>query len=113
MDAIKNSPKSDSDISSVFELVVITGDSPPSRDSVAVQGVFVEGAHWESNKLEEMNQPQQYSKLPTVLLKPIYASKAAPLNGHFNCPLYRTTAKGDSNFVVSIKLPSDSNERHW
>jgi len=108
--AMKHAPKGEFDSLDQFEMNVIHGESPRDEESIAVSGLLMEGARWDLsfNKLEEMNQQQQYSKLPTVLLKP-----ARSKNPGIFCPLYRSTSKGDSNFVVYVKMQSDIPERHW
>ena len=37
----------------------------------------------------------------------------ASAEGAYDCPLYKTTARGGSNFVCDVRLPSEAGEAHW
>ena len=93
-----------------------------AEDGVYTDGLYVEGARINETtlKLDESKPKVLFSPMCYVLLKPAENDKISEYP-HYNCPVYRTTArKGtlsttghSTNFVMFMRLPSDQPSSHW
>jgi dynein heavy chain len=88
-----------------------------------VTGLFLEGAQWsvKDGVLQESDPGQLFSRMPAIWLKPM-ETKAMPTGRlEYDCPVYKTSARAgqlsttghSTNFVLSIKLRSVSEAKHW
>lgn len=92
------------------------------EDGAYVDGMFLEGARWDSEKMQlaESLPKVLYSPAPVMWLKPVELSKRKEFP-HYSCPVYRTaerrgvlaTTGHSSNFVMEVKMPTDVAQDHW
>ena len=85
-----------------------------------IQGLYLEGARWDSHKqsLAESLPRVLFDTLPVIWLKA--GDKKADEAG-YDCPVYRTSARRgvlsttghSTNYVVSIKIPTDVPAEVW
>jgi dynein heavy chain len=91
-----------------------------------VYGLYLEGAAWHSRRqvLTEAQPKQLFVEMNVLWLNPTDApSVAASTVGAYDCPMYKTTARGvksgaaagqsASNFVCYVSLPSEASASHW
>ena len=96
-----------------FSVLPVGESAPP--DTVAVHGLWLEGARWDdtSKQLEESEARRRYSALPSVLVQPCRGAGAGAGQG-YRCPVYVTQARSgemdtvghSTNFICYINLPS-------
>merc|ERR1711998_250976 len=104
-----------------FEFLAGTPHSKPD-DGVYTHGLFVEGARMDTTELQlaESKPKVLFSPMCVVLLKPSVTAQLSEYQ-HYNCPVYRTTArKGvlsttghSTNFVMFMRIPTDRDQSHW
>jgi dynein heavy chain len=108
-----------------FEVMKDVPKEPP-QDGCYVHGLYLEGARWDP-KLEQLADqlPKRlFDELPVIWFKPV---KVEPGKHHesaepgYICPVYKTserkgtlsTTGHSTNYVLSIKLPTDQDEKYW
>jgi len=94
----------------------------PAPDGCYIQGLFLEGARWDSEKgvLAESHPKDLYTQMDVIWLKPV-PNRVQPVKGVYRCPVYKTlkragtlsTTGHSTNFVVTIDLPSAHDQKHW
>eukprot|EP00741_Cyanophora_paradoxa_P002212 tig00000555_g2144.t1 len=111
-----------------FDFEVMAGSptgaqiTAPPEDGVFVRGLYMDGARWDAPRkvIGEQLPKALYAPMPVMWLKPAELSKM-PQWPHYACPLYKTSARRgvlsttghSTNFVMTVKLPSDMPEKHW
>ncbi|KAG7377648.1 hypothetical protein PHYPSEUDO_011184 [Phytophthora pseudosyringae] len=105
----------------------------PAEDGAYVDGLFLEGACWDSgtHTLAESNPRELYVPLPVLHLLPKARDQIEPIEdtdpkgtAHvYLCPVYKTskrqgtlsTTGHSTNFVMSVRLPMSAQHRqkHW
>ena len=96
-----------------FSFSVLSVGESATPDTVAVHGLWLEGARWDdsSKQLEESEARRRYSALPSVLVQPC---RGAAAGRGYRCPVYVTQARSgemdtvghSTNFICYINLPS-------
>ncbi|XP_052808511.1 dynein axonemal heavy chain 1-like isoform X3 [Mya arenaria] len=91
-------------------------------DGCYIMGLFVEGARWDHvhHSLTESRPKELYTDLPILWLKP-EANRKMPDSGIYDCPCYKTLTRAgtlsttghSTNFVFSVELPTDKEQKHW
>lgn len=94
----------------------------PPDDGCYIKGLFLEGARWnsETSMLDECKPKELYSVMPIIWLRPV-ETKDLIHQECYDCPVYKTLTRAgtlsttghSTNFVLSIKLPTDKEVRHW
>ena len=95
-----------------------------ASDGVYVQGLFMEGARWDSaaQSIAESEPKVLYTQMPAIWLKVAESSALGSTDtGFYICPLYRTakrmgtlsTTGHSTNFVMGMTLPSNKPSEHW
>jgi dynein heavy chain len=100
----------------------ITKKSPKPADGVYVSGLYFEGARfdYDTMQLGESLPKVLFSPAPVIWLKPGLREEL-PEYPHYRCPVYReasrrgvlATTGHSSNFVMSMKVPTDTDPSHW
>lgn len=95
--------------------------SPPP-DGAYISGLFLEGARWDptTNALADSHPKKLYEEMPIIWLKPT-SNRQKPKGGFYECPMYKTLSRAgtlsttghSTNFVLSIEIPSDKEQKHW
>jgi len=98
-----------------------TMDSSP-EDGVYVNGVFLDGCRWSREKgtLAESQPKVLFDAVPVIQVTPIKISDVSE-GLVYECPLYKTserkgtlsTTGHSTNFVLTIKLPTEKPPAHW
>ena len=95
------------------------------RDGAYIRGLFIEGARWDkdTNTLGESIPKILFAEAPVIWLKPQpYDDDVDPRKDpRYLCPVYKTSARRgqlsttghSTNYVLSIRLPSDKPSAHW
>ncbi|XP_046394196.1 dynein axonemal heavy chain 1-like [Ischnura elegans] len=102
----------------------ILDEKPKKRpsDGCTVYGMFLEGARWSAKDhlLQESHPKELYTDMPVVWLLP-EANREPPASGVYTCPVYKTLTRAgtlsttghSTNYVVTIEIPTDKDNRHW
>ncbi|KAK3096562.1 hypothetical protein FSP39_001310 [Pinctada imbricata] len=87
-----------------------------------IRGLFLEGARWDSTKhmLAESRPKELYTDVPVIWLVPV-ANRKPSVSGIYDCPVYKTLTRAgtlsttghSTNFVFSVELPTDKEQKHW
>ncbi|KAI9347975.1 dynein heavy chain and region D6 of dynein motor-domain-containing protein [Zopfochytrium polystomum] len=87
-----------------------------------INGIFLEGARWDigQNSIAESLPRALYDTLPVIWLKPTEVSKVR-IENTYDCPVYKTSARRgtlsttghSTNFVISMRIPTNVPEEHW
>ncbi|KAI8807084.1 dynein heavy chain and region D6 of dynein motor-domain-containing protein [Cladochytrium replicatum] len=99
----------------------------PPEDGVYVNGLFLEGARWSKEKhaIAESFTKILYDQMPVLWFKPSTSGDILVKNATrgilYTCPVYKTSARRgilsttghSTNYVITLKLPSDKPEKHW
>jgi len=104
-----------------FEFYALEPSEAPD-DGVYTSGLFVEGARMDTETmlLQEAMPKVLYAPMCVVLLKPAPQDQLTEYQ-HYQCPIYRTTARRgvlattghSSNFVMFLRVPTDQPQAHW
>jgi len=87
----------------------------PPKEGAYVQGMFLEGAHWDTGRgcLAEPNPMELVAPMPVVHFKPVENKKKAP-KGSYTCPCYmypvRTGTRERPSFVVAIEVKAGQHD---
>ncbi|PRP75973.1 hypothetical protein PROFUN_01689 [Planoprotostelium fungivorum] len=112
-------------LSFTFEVMNLREEdiTAPPEDGCYIRGLFLEGARWNSSTgmLDECNPKELYSTMPIIWLKPVPTANLTVGAPSYDCPVYKTLTRAgtlsttghSTNFVLSIKLPTDKPARHW
>jgi len=98
-----------------FEILAVDSVTSPPEDGLYLSGFYLEGAKWETFKLDEMDQSTMIQNLPLILCRaklPKFITTSNKFE-YYHCPVYKSSSRGQSNFVTSIRLPTTLPERHW
>ncbi|XP_022600673.1 LOW QUALITY PROTEIN: dynein heavy chain 1, axonemal-like [Seriola dumerili] len=87
-----------------------------------IQGLFLEGARWDNGagQLTESRPKELYTEMAVIWLIPM-SNRKTPTSGVYVCPIYKTLTRAgtlsttghSTNYVMSVELPTDRNQRHW
>ena len=100
---------------------------PVPEDGCFIHGLFLEGARWNRTKgvIRESKPRELFTEFPVIWLKPVQkGSETARLEREkslYSCPVYKTTQRAgtlsttghSTNYVLTIKVPSQESEKHW
>jgi len=109
-----------------FDFQCLKEDDPLSTvrpsDGVLTYGLFIEGARWDYGKMKlgESNPKELFVPGPMIWLRP-KRNGDIEFFPHYETPVYKTserrgvlaTTGHSTNFVMSIRLPSDRPDSHW
>lgn len=104
-----------------FEVVQEENPTPPSA-GINVTGTWLEGCKWnfQTRLLDESDPKVLHSQAPMIWYKPCRADAIRSFP-HYLCPIYKTserrgtlsTTGHSTNYVLSLRLPSDKPAAHW
>lgn len=84
--------------------------------TVYLKGLYLKGARWDTltNKIVEANDGK-IVELPLVAARPTKTSKTLSSTWfYYPAPLFKSmTMVDDNNLLATLKLPTDSPEKHW
>ncbi|KAG1667824.1 Dynein heavy chain 9, axonemal [Nymphon striatum] len=99
--------------------IATTLKSTPSS-GIYFHGIHLQGASWDldTGLLVECKHKEQYELLPTVHIKPYQTDhkqeiQSAQISSYYECPLYKTSARGSSNYVWKFKLKTKERPEKW
>jgi len=105
-----------------FEMLPRTSYTTAPKDGVYTYGLMLEGAQWDKKNrtLIESSPKVLYSDAPLVWFQPAKKDELAEYDC-YECPVYKTgdrrgilsTTGHSTNFVMFIKMPSETAEAHW
>jgi len=91
-------------------------------DGALIYGLFIEGARWDMKDalLRESRAKELYTSMPLIHLLPTQ-HRVMPTSGIYVVPVYKTLARfgtlsttgHSTNFVMTLEIPTDQEERHW
>ncbi|VDO73408.1 unnamed protein product [Schistosoma margrebowiei] len=91
-------------------------------DGSYIRGLYLEGAGWDStrNLLCESRPKELFVNMPVIWLVPT-ENRKSPSQGIYECPVYKTLTRAgtlsttghSTNFVFSIEIPTDQQQKHW
>ncbi|CAH8652543.1 unnamed protein product [Schistosoma rodhaini] len=92
------------------------------NDGSYIRGLYLEGAGWDStlNLLCESRPKELFVNMPVIWLIPT-ENRKSPSQGIYECPVYKTLTRAgtlsttghSTNFVFSIEIPTDQQQKHW
>jgi len=92
------------------------------ENGMYVRGFYVEGATWDYTQLAlaEAAPKVLYGTMPILFFVPVHKEELSVFD-HYKCPVYRTperrgtlaTTGHSTNFVMTVRLPSNHKEAHW
>jgi dynein heavy chain len=96
-------------------------------DGCYIHGLFLEGARWKRTKgvIRESKSRELFTEFPVIWLKPIQKGSETARQERekslYACPVYKTTQRAgtlsttghSTNYVLTIKIPSQESEKHW
>jgi len=96
--------------------------SPKPSDGIYINGLFLEAAQWDNDKMElaESSPKVLFYDTPVIWLKPCEIKDLSKFS-HYACPVYRTserhgmlsTTGHSTNFVMFLKVPTSLDAGHW
>lgn len=105
-----------------FEVMKSDGIKEAPSDGVFIHGLFLEGARWSAKKgsLSDSHPKELHDQLPPIWFKPIRQSDLR-IKSVYECPVYKTSGRRgtlsttghSTNFVLSIRLPTDKPDKYW
>ncbi|XP_052086994.1 dynein axonemal heavy chain 1-like isoform X4 [Mytilus californianus] len=91
-------------------------------DGCYIYGLYAEGCRWDfaRHMLGESRPKELYTEMPVLWLQP-ESNRKIPTEGVYDCPAYKTLTRAgtlsttghSTNFVFSVELPTDKEQKHW
>lgn len=90
------------------------GDKSKDDLEVLIHGLYIEGAEWGQNKLEDIKKDSILSQFPIVKIsvskKSEEAQKTSSTTKAYYCPVYRYPSRGDRNLIIRFKIEPKSEQ---
>lgn len=107
----------------IFDFEVVQEEDPPAPAiGINVTGPYLEGCKWNfhTRLLDESDPKVLHTPSPMIWFKPCRKDELRSFP-HYSCPIYKTserrgtlsTTGHSTNYVLSLRLPSDKPSAHW
>jgi dynein heavy chain len=85
------------------------------QEGVAIHGLYLEGASWDRRgaTLTEPTNKTMYSPMPVIHVSASNTLTIGEEQGFYRCPVYRTTQRGDGQYVFEINLKCKGSVDAW
>jgi len=104
-----------------FKVMEVNGGLPPPLDGVYINGLYLQGALWDTKKrcIADQLPGDMFDPMPLLHFLPVEMYKRR--ESEYSCPLYKTSERSgtlsttgqSTNFILDVDLPCERTSEHW